>query len=87
MSGYDDVDVSIDRRRFAGVWANGSSAIAHADEVTIDFVRVDPREPKGMVVARVTCSPGFLRGFIDDLERVWHDWAWRTSPPEPRGPT
>ena len=77
----DDADVSIDRRRFAGVWANACSAIAFADEVTIDFVRLDPREPKGMVVARVTCSLAFLRSLIDDLEAVWQDWVWRSRPP------
>ncbi len=32
----DDAEVTIDRRRFAGVWANASKAIAHLDEVTID---------------------------------------------------
>jgi hypothetical protein len=42
----DDVEVTIDRRRFAGVWANACKAIAHTDEVTIDFIRVDPREPR-----------------------------------------
>jgi len=78
----EGVEVSIDRRRFAGVWANASTASARLDEVTIDFVRLDPQEPKGMVVARVTCSPLFLRSLIDDLEHVWHDWVWSTSPPE-----
>lgn len=77
----DGVDINIDRRRYAGVWANACRAIAHADEVTIDFVRLDPREPTGMVVARITCSPGFFRDLIDGLERVWHDWVWRSEPP------
>ena len=81
MTVPDGVDVSIDRRRFAGVWTNACRAIAHADEVTIDFIRVDPREPSGLVVARVTCSPGFFRDLMDELERVWHDWASRTHPP------
>lgn len=76
----DGVEVTIDRRRFAGVWTNACRAIAHADEVTIDFIRLDPREPTGIVVARITCSPKFLRELSDDLERVWHDWAWRSEP-------
>jgi hypothetical protein len=66
----DRVDVTIDRRRFAGVWTNACRAITHADEVTIDFIRVDPREPSGLV-----------RDLMDELERVWHDRAWRTQPP------
>jgi hypothetical protein len=78
----DDVDLAIDRRRFAGVWANACRAIAHSDEVTVDFVRVDPREPSGMVVARITFSPQFLRHLMDDLERVWHEWVGRSEPPE-----
>ena len=77
----DDVEITIDRRRFAGVWTNACKAIAHVDEATIDFIRIDPREPTGIVVARVTCSPSFLRDLIDDLERVWQDWMWRTGPP------
>jgi hypothetical protein len=76
----DGVEVTIDRRRFAGAWTNACRAIAHADEVTIDFIRVDPREPSGLVVARVTCSPSFCRDLIDELERVWHDWVWRAQP-------
>ncbi len=76
----DDAEVTIDRRRFAGVWANASKAIAHLDEVTIDFIRVDPREPAAIVVARITCSPKFLRDLIDDLENVWQDWVWQSEP-------
>jgi hypothetical protein len=66
----DGVEVTIDRRRFAGVWTNACRAIAHADEVTIDFIRLDPRERAGIVLARITCSPKFLRELSDDLERV-----------------
>jgi hypothetical protein len=52
------------------------------DEVTMDFVRVDPVEPRGIVVARVTCSPQFLRQLMDELEDVWQHWVWSSSPPE-----
>lgn len=78
----DDFDISIDLERARGVWANSSRAVALVDEATIDFVRLDPFEPQGIVVARVTCSPRFLREVIDELESVWHDWVWRSQPGE-----
>ena len=56
------------------------------DEITMDFARFDPVEPRGMVVARVTCSPSFVRRVIDELERVWRDRVWGSSPPETRNP-
>jgi hypothetical protein len=59
---------------------------AQLDEFTIDFVRMDPVQPRGMVVARVTGSPPFLRKFIDELEQVWQDWVWGSSQPETREP-
>ena len=61
------------------VRVNGSD-----DEITIDFARLDPVEPRGIVVARVTCSPRFLRTLMDELERVWHNWVWDALPPEMR---
>lgn len=50
----------------------------------MDFIRMDPVENRGMVVARVTCSPAFVREFVDRLESVWQTWVWRTSSPEPQ---
>ena len=88
MTGDDDqpeVEITIDARRFAGVWANASRVDAGVDDFTIDFIRVDPRQPRGMVVARVTLSPGFMRDFVDDCETVWQTWAERSMPPEARG--
>jgi Protein of unknown function (DUF3467) len=79
-------DIAIDARRFAGVWANAIRVKGDPEEVTMDFVRLDPWQPRGMVVARVTCSPQSLRRFMDELERVWHDWMWGSSPPETREP-
>jgi hypothetical protein len=84
MSEEEDeaAEITIDARRFAGVWANAIRVNGGQDEITMDFIRVDPVEPRGMVVARVTCSPQFLRDVIDRLEDVWHDWVWKTRPPE-----
>ena len=81
---HDEPEVTIDARRFAGVWANAVRVNGSNDEITMDFVRLDPVEPRGIVVSRVTCSPQFLRTLMDELERVWHDWMWGSSPPETR---
>jgi hypothetical protein len=86
MSDEEESEVTIDARRFAGVWANAVEVEAWADEVTMDFIRMDPVESRGMVVARVTCSPAFLRTLVDKLEGVWQNWAWRSSSPETEGP-
>ena len=66
----DDVDISIGPQHVPGVWANAWRATALADEVTIDLVRLDPFQPRGIVVSRLTCSPRFLRELIDELEQV-----------------
>jgi len=86
MSDDDGPEITIDARRFAGVWANAVRVNGSDDEITIDFARLDPVEPRGIVVSRVTCSPRFLRTLMDELERVWHDWVWDSSPPETRDP-
>jgi hypothetical protein len=78
----DDADISIGPQHAQGVLANACRAIALVDEVTIDFVRLDPFQPRGIVVSRLTCSPRFLRDLIDELEQIWHDWAWRSQPRE-----
>jgi hypothetical protein len=57
----DQPEIMIDARRFAGVWANAVRVNGSQDEITIDFARLDPVEPRGIVVARVTRSPPFLR--------------------------
>ena len=80
-----DVEITIDARRFVGVWANAARVDAKSDEFTIDFIRIDPRQPRGMVVSRVTLSPNFMRDFLDDAEGVWQTWADRSLPPEARG--
>jgi hypothetical protein len=81
----EGAEITIDGSRFVGVWANAVRVEASADEVTMDFIRIDPVEARGMVVARVTCSPAFLRNFVDKLEGVWQTWAWRSSSPDTEG--
>ena len=54
---HDEPEVTIDARRFAGVWANAVRVNGSNDEITMDFVRLDPVEPRGIVVSLVTCCP------------------------------
>ena len=51
-------------------------------EFTIDFVRVDPFEAVGVVVARVSMSTLFVTWLVAALEVVWHDRARTALPPE-----
>lgn len=66
----NEPEITIDARRFAGVWANAIRVNGGHDELTMDFARLDPVESRGVVVARVTCSPAFVRTIIDELGRV-----------------
>jgi hypothetical protein len=38
----DDIDITIDRRRFTGPWTNGWKTSSYLDEMTVDSSRVDP---------------------------------------------
>jgi hypothetical protein len=68
-----------------GVWANRSRVTYSPHEFTIDFVRADPFESGGTVVARVSGSPLFISDLIDRLQTVWQTWAERVLPREARG--
>ena len=51
-------------------------------EFTIDFIRIDPFAPLGVVVARVSGSSAFISELTDALSAVWHHWAQWAMPPE-----
>ena len=68
--------------QLAGVWANLAEANFTAHEFTIDFVRMDPVLPKGIVVARVSGSPLLVMELREKLERVWHTWTRSALPKE-----
>lgn len=85
MSEEHEVDITIDDRLFAGVWANHLRFGAGLDEFTLDFVWVDQRELRGVVVARVALSPRLMRRLLDHGEMTWHTWSERNLPPEVRG--
>ena len=79
----EGAEITIDARRFAGVWANAVRVNGSHDEITIDFARLDPVEPRGIVVSRVTCSPLFLRTHLPlrlgkslaHIEHLMNKWS------------
>jgi len=68
----EGTEVTIRARRFAGVWANAARINGSHNEITIDFARLDPVEPRGSVVSLLRPLPHF-RTLMDELECVWHD--------------
>jgi hypothetical protein len=65
----------------AGVYANFAN-VSHSDyEFTITFARLDHEveddEIPGVVVARVSASPRFMRELIDALEDNYSKWSTR----------
>ena len=62
-SGYE-----VPREVGAGVWANVTVVYRDLEYVTIDFVRLDPRDAlSGTVVARVVLPPSCILSLMDDL--------------------
>jgi hypothetical protein len=63
-----DIDIPPDVR--AGVWANDVDIFGDVEEVTLDFVRIEPRDPLlGVVVARVTLPLSCIMKLKRDLGR------------------
>ena len=82
--GPDDLAITIGDQQFAGVWANDVWIAQRPDEFTLDFIRVDPRESRGAIVARVAVSPRLMRSLLDTGECCWQTWSDSTMPPEAR---
>ena len=62
------IDVPYELR--GGVWANHVDVFGDVDETTLDFIRLDPRDPTGgVVVARVTLSRWVIMKLTSELER------------------
>ena len=63
-----EIDVPYELR--GGVWANDVDVFGDVEEATIDFVRLDPRDPSGgVVVARVALSASCILVLRSKLER------------------
>jgi hypothetical protein len=78
-------EIVIQPEQLAGVWSNWAQVSYSEHEFTIDFVRLDPQLPRGIVVARVSGSATFIMQLIDTLQVVWQDWAKKAMPPEVHG--
>ena len=83
--GRPQPEIFIASEQLAGAWANWAQVSYSNYEFTIDFVRMDPLQPRGIVVARVSGSPLFVMQLIDTLNRLWHDWAKKAMPREVDG--
>ena len=79
------VEIFVPPGQLAAVWANEARVAWSEHEFTIDFMRLDPFQPRGVVVARVSASSRFVMQFIDQLRAVWQDWAKKAMPPEIEG--
>ena len=63
-----EIDVPYELR--AGVWANHVDVFGDVEEATLDFSRLDPRDPNGgVVVSRVTLSRWAIMKLKSELER------------------
>ena len=78
-------EIIIQPEQLAGLWANFAQVSYTEHEFTIDFVRLDPLLPRGIVVARLSGSATFIMQLIDTLNTVWQDWAKKAMPPEVHG--
>ena len=83
--GSPQPEIIIAPQQLAGVWANWAQVSYSNYEFTIDFVRMDPLQPRGIVVARVSSPSLFVMHLIDTLKSVWHDWAKKAIPREVDG--
>jgi hypothetical protein len=55
-------DIAVPPEVRAGVWANDDRAFGDIEDITLDFVRLDPENPaSGIVVARVTLPPSCIK--------------------------
>ncbi len=78
------LEISIEPRERAGVWANYAKVTSSPYEFTLDFVRLDFSEqpPTGIVVSRVSLSPLLVTQLIDALQLNWQRYAERSLPKE-----
>ena len=62
------IDVPYELR--GGVWSDHVDVFGDVEEATLDFIRLDPRDPSGgVVVARVALSRWAIMKLTSELER------------------
>lgn len=63
-----EIKIEIDEQTSQGVYAN-LAFITHTEgEFTLDFIYVQPQEPKGKVKARIISSPVHTKRFLQALQ-------------------
>lgn len=80
-------EVSVPQDQQAGVWANFATVSHSPYEFTLDFVRLDFQQQKGIVVARVSVTPLFITQLIEALQENWARYAEKALPKEARDDT
>jgi Protein of unknown function (DUF3467) len=80
-----NVEIFMEPAQMAGVWANYAQVSHSMHEFTIDFVRLDSTQPRGIVVSRVSVSPLFVTQLIEALTDNWRKYAEKAMPKEVRG--
>jgi len=65
---------------FGGVWSNFAIVSHSPYEFTIDFVRVDYNQGKGIVTSRVNLSPLFVTQLLETLQTNWDQYAQKAMP-------
>lgn len=77
-----ELEVVIQPEQMAGVWANYARVSHSPYEFTLDFVRYDFGQKRGIVVARVSVSPLFVTQLIEALQANWDKYAEKALPKE-----
>ena len=71
MSASDEPGLFVPPELLAGVFANDVHIFVDPEHVTLDFVRVDPRNPReGVVVARVAVPPSYILRLKAEMEHL-----------------
>ena len=64
-----DRDIDFPPAMRGGVWANDVDVMGDLEDVTLDFLRLEPRDPtQGILVARVTLPNSCILKLKRDLE-------------------
>jgi hypothetical protein len=73
------INLQIDERHLAGVYANFANVSFSNYEFTITFSRIDYETAEGdlpgVVVSRVNLSERFMRELLDALQDAWSQYA------------
>jgi hypothetical protein len=68
-------DITIPPEWVPGAYANATVVAYNAFEFTIDFVRLDPWNNTGVVVARISCPHEVANQFAITLTQQLQSWA------------